>query len=89
MFCTDATVFILGHPQHSASAIWSPDGGQIVFRGKRDEYMNLYRKRSSGTEAEQPVLDTGNNVITSDCQRTDGRLIVYTTTTSGFRGVDI
>ena len=49
---------------------------------------NLYRKRSSGTEAEQPVLDTGNNMITSDWA-TDGMLTVYTTTTSGFTGVDI
>ena len=49
--------------------------------------QNLYRKCSSGTEG-TARSDTGNNVITSDWS-TDGMLIVYTTTTSGFSGVDI
>jgi dipeptidyl aminopeptidase/acylaminoacyl peptidase len=44
-------------PQTDASALWSPDGGRIVFRSNRHGFSELYQKRSSGTEPEQPILD--------------------------------
>ena len=46
-------------PMNDASALWSPDGGRIVFRSNRRGTTDLYQKRSSGTESEQPILDPG------------------------------
>ena len=68
-------------PQTDASALWSPDGGRIVFRSNRHGFSELYQKRSSGTEPEQPILDPEANLISSDWS-SDGKLIVYTKTSS-------
>ena len=71
-------------PMNDASALWSPDGGQVIFRSNRHGNSELYRKRSSGTEAEQSILDPGANLIASDWSL-DGKSIVYTrTSTTGF-----
>ena len=74
-------------PQNDAAALWSPDGGRIAFRSNRHGNTELFLKRSSGTEAEQPLLDVGANLITSDWSR-DGKWIFYTKTSS-MGGFDI
>ncbi len=68
-------------PQTDASALWSPNGGRIVFRTNRHGFSELYQKRSSSTEPEQPILDPEANLISSDWS-SDGKLIVYTKTSS-------
>jgi serine/threonine protein kinase len=79
-------------PQLDASAVWSPDGGTIVFRSNRLGLTDLFRKRSSGTEPEQRMptnLDPrpGQLPITvpSDWSR-DGKVLILTNTasTTGF-----
>ncbi len=74
-------------PQNDASALWSPDGGSIVFRSNRHGYSELYRRRSSGTEAELAILSKEANVVGSDWSL-DGKSIVYTKTSSS-SGFDI
>ena len=68
-------------PQNDASALWSPDGGRIVFRSNRRGTTVLYQKRLGGTETEQPILEEGTNLIGTDWSL-DGKWIVYTQTSS-------
>ena len=71
---------------NDSSPIWSPDGSQIVFRSNRRGVTDLYQKRSSGTEAEQLVLQSGTNIVSSSDWSSNGRYIVYTNSgaTTGF-----
>ena len=73
--------------QHDASALWSPDGGRIAFRSNRHGLTELYQKRSSGTEMEEPMLSPEANLIPSDWSL-DGKVIVYTRTSQA-GGFDI
>jgi dipeptidyl aminopeptidase/acylaminoacyl peptidase len=68
-------------PMNDASALWSPDGGRIVFRSNRHGTTVLYQKRLGATETEQPMLKEGTNLISSDWS-VDGKWIVYTETSS-------
>ena len=70
---------------NETGALWSPDGGRIVFRNNRRGTTDLYQKRSSGAGAEELLLSPGGVAINSDWSR-DGRYIVFTATnpTTGF-----
>jgi Tol biopolymer transport system component len=56
--------------------VWSPDGSQIVFSTLRDGKMNLYRKASNGSQAEQALLNSGEDKIASSWSR-DGKFLLY------------
>jgi hypothetical protein len=59
-----------------SGAIWSPDGGQIVFRSTRKGSYDLFHKPASGTVEEQPLLITPENKTALDWSP-DGRFLLY------------
>jgi eukaryotic-like serine/threonine-protein kinase len=80
-------------PLINASAIWSPDGSQIVFRTTRRGLVEFYQKSAAGGGQEEPLLleaaqraarmQSINNVATD--WSPDGRHILLTATQlSGF-----
>ena len=60
------------------SAIWSPDGQQIVFTSTRDGGIrNLYRKGANGIGPEELLLKTDSAKYPTDWSR-DGRYLLFT-----------
>lgn len=59
----------------NGAPIWSHDGTQVLFTGKREHY-NIYRVDSSGARSEQLVLDTGIDTWPLDLS-SDGRFLLY------------
>ena len=57
------------------SPIWSADGANIFFSGKRDHY-NIYQVDRQGAESERLVLDTGSDTWPLDVSP-DGRFLLY------------
>ena len=74
---------VTNDPLNDASALWSADGRFLVYRSNRNGTTDLFRKPSSGTEAEQNLLAPRTNVIGSHWSR-DGKFIVYTNATARF-----
>ncbi len=58
------------------SAVWSPDGKQVVFTSNRQGNFSLYLKPSSGTGGEQVLLAGEGDKFATDWSP-DGRFIVY------------
>jgi Tol biopolymer transport system component len=59
----------------NTSPVWSRDGTQIFFAGKRQHY-SIYQVASNGTSTEQLVLDTGTDAWPLDVSP-DGRFLLY------------
>jgi len=58
------------------SAIWSPDGADIVFASRRKGHQDLYRKTASGARHEEVLLeDQVDKTPTS--WSSDGKFILY------------
>ena len=58
------------------SAIWSPDGADVVFASRRKGHLNLYRKTASGAPREEVLLeDQVDKTPTS--WSSDGKFILY------------
>jgi len=58
------------------SAVWSPDGKQVVFTSNRQGNFSVYLKPSSGTGSEQVLLAGEGDKFATDWSP-DGRFIVY------------
>jgi len=65
------------NPAVEDDAVWSPDGTQILFSSSRDDHTNIYRKRSAGSGAEEPLLEKSNLPRFSRGWSNDGRFIIY------------
>jgi eukaryotic-like serine/threonine-protein kinase len=63
-------------PSINMHAIFSPDGGRIVFASTRNGSHNLYIKRSNGTGEAKPLLLSGKPFLPIDWSR-DGKFIAY------------
>jgi eukaryotic-like serine/threonine-protein kinase len=63
-------------PANDGDAVWSPDGGSVVFSSMRDGLPNLYQKRSSGAGGEELLLKTEDAKIANDWSP-DGRHVLY------------
>lgn len=59
-------------------AIWSPDGGRILFMKKGGTGFDLFQKASSGAGAEQLLLEDGFNKYPMSFS-SDGRFVMYGT----------
>lgn len=57
--------------------VWSPDGSQLIFGSNRKGEYDLYQKLSSGTEAEQVLLESPLRKLPVDWS-SDGRFVLYT-----------
>jgi Tol biopolymer transport system component len=63
-------------PANESSPVWSPDGAAIVFDSNRAKNADLYQKFSSGVQAEQAILQTGQAERAWSWSR-DGRYLLY------------
>ena len=63
-------------PSINMHAIFSPDGGRIVFASTRNGSHNLYIKSSNGTGGAKPLLLSGKPFLPIDWSR-DGKFIAY------------
>lgn len=68
-------------------AIWSPDGGTILFNAMHDEHLDLYRKPSNGTGGEELVYSSSQNKY-PDSWSADGRSVFFTAD-GGKTGLDL
>ena len=57
-------------------AVWSPDGGRIVFGSDRNGPRNLYQRSATGATKEELLLKSDFNAYPVDWSR-DGRYIAY------------
>jgi eukaryotic-like serine/threonine-protein kinase len=57
--------------------VWSPDGQWIAYDSNRNGHINLYRKHSDGSGAEE-LLFTNEQQITADNWSHDGKYLIYT-----------
>jgi Tol biopolymer transport system component len=62
--------------QHSASPIWSPDGGRIAFGMLRHGSWGIYQKDSTGVGAEELLFESKLQIVPMDWSR-DGQSIVF------------
>ena len=62
--------------QHSASPIWSPDGGRIAFGSLRRGSWGIYQKNSSGVGAEELLFESKLQILPMDWSR-DGQSIIF------------
>jgi Tol biopolymer transport system component len=75
-------------PAAELNAVWSPDGGTIVFDSSRKGTSDLYRKRSNGTGNEELLYaDSLRKLPTSFSP--DGKFLLYYTTNVPKTGFDI
>jgi Tol biopolymer transport system component len=65
-------------PAADSSAVWSPDGKQIVFGSDRDGLGNLYIKASNGATNEEVLYKSPEPKTPNDWSR-DGRFLLFTT----------
>jgi len=56
--------------------IWSPDGSRIVFDSNRKGHRDLYQKPSSGAGADEPLVESPQDITASDWSA-DDRFILY------------
>jgi Tol biopolymer transport system component len=62
--------------------VWSPDGRNLVISAGRPSPLNLYRKTSDGSSAEEQLVESsGNKYITS--WSADGPFLLYNTGAGG------
>jgi eukaryotic-like serine/threonine-protein kinase len=63
-------------PANDGDAVWSPDGGRIVFSSMREGLPSLYQKLSSGAGGEELLLRTEDAKFANDWSP-DGRHVLY------------
>ncbi|HEX8294012.1 MAG TPA: protein kinase [Pyrinomonadaceae bacterium] len=63
-------------PAGDSDAVWSPDGGRIVFSSMREGLPNLYQKLSSGAGGEELLLKSDEAKFAIDWSP-DGRYVLY------------
>jgi Tol biopolymer transport system component len=63
-------------PANDGDAVWSPDGGRVVFSSAREGLPNLYQKLSSGAGGEELLLKTEDAKLANDWSP-DGRHVLY------------
>jgi serine/threonine protein kinase/Tol biopolymer transport system component len=63
-------------PANDQVAAWSPDGARIVFSSNRRGIFDLFLKPSTGTGAEELLLESAVPKVPMDWSR-DGRFVLY------------
>jgi Tol biopolymer transport system component len=65
-------------------AIWSEDGSQIVFGSAQaaNPQGRIFQKAASGADSEQPLLPAGGAGAVPQSWTSDGRYVLYLTTTA-------
>jgi serine/threonine protein kinase len=63
-------------PAQDADAVWSPDGNEVVFVSNRNGGYGLYRKRLTGSGAEERILTASSEPRATDWTR-DRAFVIY------------
>jgi Tol biopolymer transport system component len=75
-------------PADELTAIWSPDGGRLLFSSRMKGLYDLYQKPSTGGGNEEVLLADTQNKFPSSWSP-DGRSILYTAPSLSGSGFDI
>jgi len=65
-----------GYFDGGTSPVWSPDGSQVAYVGRRDSYWGLYRQASNGEGGEELLYQHGGPITLTDWSL-DGRFLSF------------
>ena len=63
-------------PANDADALWSPDGGRVVFCSNRKGAYDLYMKSTAGSGNDEVLMTSTQNKVATDWSA-DGRFILF------------
>lgn len=72
----DTSIRLTFDPALDTTAIWSPDGKQLVFSSNRSLNFRLYLKNADGSGSEQEIAEAGSDAFNSLAWSRDGKYIL-------------
>jgi serine/threonine protein kinase len=73
-------------PGNEDSPVFSPDGSWLVFSSNKKGPTGIYRKSSSGSSEEEPLVEPNNKSAAPICWSPDGRYLAFFEQASGTKG---
>ncbi len=64
-------------PSDELAAVWSPDGGRLMFNSNRARSLDLYQKASSGIGDDELAFDSPRDNLYPTSWSPDGRFVLF------------